>query len=211
MPWEIFRAPVGGRPVDLYTKSGDLPGYAAYAVLVPEYGVGATINAAGAAAYRATALLLDLVAAALVPELEALARRQAQAAYAGRYATVPAANRTADELVLAVDAGPGLKIDRWTSRGLDVFAGLALITGAKNTSDLEARLYPVGDGGRWRMVVETPASGKGVVARTCDSWMKTDQFRYGGLPVDEFDFETDGTRVKAAKALGLRQTFVKKG
>jgi len=223
MPWEIFRVPVpgGGRPVDLYTKSGDIGAYAAYAVLIPEYGVGVTINAAGSAAYRATALLLDLVVDALLPELDRRAREQARATFAGRYRAAPAAapgkgtNATgsgsgADELVLGVDSGPGLRIQKWTSQGKDVFAGLAVLRGAKKASDVEARLYPIGDGGRWRMVMETPEDGKGMVETTCSSWMSLDQFRYAGLPVDEFDFkQTAGGAVQSIEALGLRQVFVR--
>jgi len=213
MPWEIFRIPVAGRVVDVYTKSGDIAVYAAYSVLVPEFGVGVTIHAAGAQAYRATAELLELVVAKLVPELETLAREQAKTGYAGTYTSKAAAfsgtNETAvtDRLVLAVDAGPGLRIQTWTRGGKDVFAGLAVLRGVKNASDVAARLYPVVDG-RWRMVMETPKEGTGMLETTCDSWMKVDQFRYAGLPVDEFHFQMGQNGVESIQALGLRQTFV---
>jgi len=39
------------------------------------------------------------------------------------------------------------------------------------------------------MVMETPKEGTGMLEITCDSWIKVDQFRYTGLPVNKFDFQ----------------------
>ena len=40
--------------------------------------------------------------------------------------------------------------------------------------------------------------------------MKVDQFRYAGLPVDEFNFQMGQKGVESVQALGLRQIFDKK-
>lgn len=48
-PWEIFRLAhltPDGRPIDVYTKSGSMPGWASYVFLVPEYNIGGTIMVA---------------------------------------------------------------------------------------------------------------------------------------------------------------------
>jgi hypothetical protein len=58
MPWEIFRLThltLQPRPIDVYAKSGSLPGYAAYVALVPGYEVGITVNTAGDGSSEAAA------------------------------------------------------------------------------------------------------------------------------------------------------------
>ncbi|KAF1355700.1 beta-lactamase/transpeptidase-like protein [Lizonia empirigonia] len=51
-PWEIYRAALNAernRVIDLYTKSGNLPGYGANLVLIPDFDVGFVVMMAGVA------------------------------------------------------------------------------------------------------------------------------------------------------------------
>ncbi|RSL88065.1 hypothetical protein CEP51_001891 [Fusarium floridanum] len=84
MPWEIYRTKSltpSARPVDVYTKSGDVGVYAAYIALIPEYDVGFTINAAGADAYITSRALLNEMTKIVVQGLDQLARSQAQSSF----------------------------------------------------------------------------------------------------------------------------------
>ena len=209
MPWEIFRSISGSpdhRPIDLYTKSGDFGDWASWSVIIPEYNVAAIINAAGSGADDATVSILDRLIEDLIPVLESEARRQALARFGGRYVS---RNGSKDSLTLAVDDGPGLKIQEWTTTsGESVFGGLALIRNLKNASVVEARAYPVGEGERWRIGIETPE--KGYVETSCLDWRRVDQYRYAGQPLDEIDFVLgkDGA-VVGVDCLGLRSSLVK--
>lgn len=55
-PWGIFRPSrltPHPRPVDHYTKSGDVIRYAAHLLLIPEFGLGVTVRVVGPEAYGA--------------------------------------------------------------------------------------------------------------------------------------------------------------
>lgn len=205
MPWEIYRTTSltpSARPVDVYTKSGDVGVYAAYIALIPEYDVGFTINAAGADAYITSRALLDEVTKIVVQGLDQLARSQAQSRYTGHY------SRNNDSLILAIDDGPGLKIEKWISNGDSVLGAWQQLRAGGGRVD--ARIYPIGKDNRWRVVFEavgnTSASPFG---DACYSWFQVDQFRYQGLPVDEIDFDIEDGRVKGLSVPGLRQTLAK--
>ncbi|KAG7113629.1 Beta-lactamase-like protein like [Verticillium longisporum] len=64
MPWEIYRPSdltPDGRPIEIYSKTGNLPFYAAHIALLPAYGVGLSINTAGEEAFTAVRDLLYIV------------------------------------------------------------------------------------------------------------------------------------------------------
>jgi hypothetical protein len=225
MPWEIFRStapPPWSRPIDLYTKDGDLPapgGYAAHVALIPEYNVGLVITGAGDYAFETVTKLLNLVGGPLILELENMARAQADVVYSGRYIGAKGeSNDTA--LVFHIDDGPGIKISEWTSNGANMLQSLAEITGdGPNANDIDARIYPVGEGERWRLQVESVSSAGSVyngsiTARACMTWSDVDKLRYGMLPVDEFDFKIDPNHngssvVTGVELLGLREHLIK--
>ncbi|KAM0418886.1 hypothetical protein ACHAPT_012151 [Fusarium lateritium] len=206
MPWEIYRTtsltPLP-RPVDVYTKSGNVGVYAAYIALIPEYDVGFTINAAGADAYITSRALLDTLTTVTVQNLDQLARSQAQDRYTGRY------SGKGDSLVLVVDEGPGIKIQQWICNGDSVLEAWQQLRGGDGRVD--ARIYPVGRDNRWRVVFQAVAdkAKASPFGDACDSWFKVDQFRYQGLPVDEIDFTIEASRVKGLSVPGLRQTLAK--
>lgn len=217
MPWEIFRLSnltTDGRPIDMYTKSGDLPGYSAYIVLLPDYKVGATIMVSGEKAYAASVSLLDIVTTTLVPALDKLARDQAKKLYAGRYVKRGdgTANSSNASLSLVIDDGPGIKVEEWTNNGKSILDTVASNHGT-TASKLDARLYPIGSENRWRLASETVDSVDGypsMPSRACKAWFQVDQLRYATLPVDEFDFVMEDRAVVGVRNLGLRAELEKK-
>lgn len=218
MPWEIFRLQnltSDGRTVDVYTKSGDLPGYSAEVLLFPDYGISATILVAGTDAYTPTVALMEIAIAELVSMLDAMSREQARHLYAGTYrGAAGGRNGSLAELELAVDDGPGIVITSWTSGGKSILDTLSAFKGFA-PGDMEARLYPIGEGGRWRMQVETVSSATGkeqrasVLADVCRPWFQVDQMRYAGFAADEFDFDLAGGIVQRVTNSGLRMILAK--
>ena len=215
-PWEIFRVShltPDNRPVDIYTKSGSLPGYASYLVLVPEFNIGGAINVSGDDGDDAAFDVLDVVTTTLVPALDSLARKQA-AKYAGKY-TGPCdgLNCTASaksSLELSVDKGPGLRVVSWSNNGKSVMDVLAANKGAK-TKDIEARLYLV-DGQRWRLAVERKTKQGSTITKpseACNQWFLIDKMRYASLPIDEFDFEVEDGKVVGVSNTGMRSNLTK--
>ncbi|CAI6076744.1 unnamed protein product [Clonostachys chloroleuca] len=192
MPWEIFRLSnltPDSRPIDLYTKSGGIFGYETNMVLIPEFNVGISVLAAGDDASDALMGLLDIVIPATVSSLNQLARQQAKETYA--------------------DDGPGLRITQWTNRGKSMLEFLASREGT-NVMDLDMRLYPVGEGQRWRLVLErTEGANPSVFSDACITWLRVDQMRYAKQPVDEFTFDIKGGAVIGLKNSGLRAKLVK--
>ncbi|RSM05370.1 hypothetical protein CDV31_009608 [Fusarium ambrosium] len=205
MPWEIYRSTSltpSVRPVDVYTKSGDVGVYAAYIALIPEYDAGFTINAAGADAYITSRALLNEMTKIVVQGLDQLARSQAQSRYTGHY------SGNNDSLVLAIDKGPGLKIQKWTSNGDSVLGAWQQLRAGGG--QVEARIYPIGKDDRWRVVFEAVSNtSTSPFGNACYSWFQVDQFRYQGLPVDEIDFVIEDGQVKGLSVPGLRQTLAK--
>ncbi|CAH0035146.1 unnamed protein product [Clonostachys rhizophaga] len=209
MPWEIFRLSnltPDNRPIDLYTKSGGIFGYETNMVLIPEFNVGISVLAAGDDAGDGLMGLLDIVIPATVSSLDQLARQQAKETYAGNYQS---ANGTDAILSLDVDDGPGLKITQWTNRGKSMLEFLASREGT-NVMDLDARLYPVGEGQRWRLALErTERVNPSVFSDACITWLRVDQMRYAKQPVDEFTFDIKGGAIIGLKNSGLRAKLVK--
>lgn len=217
-PWEIFRISSltpDNRPIDIYTKSGSMPGWAAYIFFIPDYNIGGSVNVAGDAADPASLVLLDAIATTVVPVVDALARQQAKAAYAGRYVTpcqgAKCENKSDASLELAIDQGPGIKIKSWVNNGKSIIKAFADRKGAK-PADMDLRLYPIGENNRWRLSIETLKHRPDVITKpseACLNWFSTDSKRWATLPVDEFDFEVKGGRVIGVKNLGLRANLSK--
>lgn len=218
MPWEIFRLQnltSDGRTVDVYAKSGDLPGYSAEVLLFPDFNISATILVAGTDAYTPTVALMEIVIAELVPMMDAMARDQARHLYAGTYkGTAGGRHGSLAALELAMDDGPGLVITSWTSGGKSILDTLSVLKGFA-PGGIQARLYPIGEAGRWRMQVESVSSATGkeqdasVLADMCRPWFQVDQMRYAGYAVDEFDFGIADGVVQRVTNSGLRMILAK--
>lgn len=217
-PWEIFRLShltPDNRPVDIYTKSGSLPGYASYLVLIPEFNIGGAINVSGDDGDDVAFDLLDAVTSVVVPALDSLAKSQAKEIYSGKY-TAPCdglncTNTAKSSLELVVDSGPGLHVASWVNNGKSVLDVLARNKGVK-TIDIEARLYPVNDGNRWRLAVERKHHAGDTIRRpseACSMWFQIDKMRYASLPVDEFVFRLDEGNAIGVTNAGLRANLTK--
>lgn len=208
MPWEITRLTnitPDNRPIDVYAKLGSLPGYSAYIILIPDYDIGASIIASGGGGDPdgVALALFEMIAKIAIPEVDGIMRDQANELYAGRY---EGTNETESTLSLLIDDGPGLKVGEWTNRGKPILEALADERGIA-VEALDARIYPVGEGDRWRLALEEIGSGSVLISGpggACSQWEKVDNLRYAGLPVDEFRFVVDEGAVVGIENPGLR-------
>lgn len=194
---EIYRAVLdakNNRIVDLYTKAGNLPGYAAMLILVPDFDVGITIMMAGEQG-TGEMTIAGVVTDELLPALEEEARAQADAAFAGTYKASNGLNST---VKLTTTPGlPGLSIEEWVSNGTD------LRRSVYGPEDL-LQMFPtnvVSDDGReisWRSTIGSmPDTGSPFEA--CPSWLGIDRPTYGIYSLDHFIFHLD----EDGKAVGL--------
>ncbi|KAI9172555.1 Beta-lactamase-like protein [Paramyrothecium foliicola] len=215
MPWEIIRLSgltPDGRPIDMYSKLGDMPGYSTMMFLLPDYKVGGTIIVSGYDTYSIVTQLTDIVASKLVPALDVLARTQAKI-YEGSYHSHSdgSANTTQGTLELRLDEGPGLKIAKWTNNGKPILHTLGGVRGIE-ADKMDARLYPVDGGNKWRMAIEQvrpDGLNPSLPSSACNSWLFVDMLRYAGKPVDEFDFDLREGVVIGVHNPGLRVTLKK--
>ena len=214
-PWEILRAP-SKRTSWMYTKEGDLGLYGSEVIFLPDYGVGFTVLAAGAHAVSNVRILADLLAATYVPALEAAAKEEANAVYAGTYSNA-ATNST---MTVTTNSDPGLVISEWTFNGSNVLALYTEIAGNASTQHTVAHLYPSGLQSKngsivgWRAVFEVfpKAYDPGAFSENCDTWTGVDFLVYGGIAVDEFifNFNADATEVLSIEPRVLRFPLTKK-
>lgn len=182
-PWEIYRAVLdaqNNRVIDVYTKAGNLPGYASMLALIPDFGVGFTIMLAGE---RGTGemTIAGLITDELLPALEEAARAQADTLFAGVYTARNGLNST---IKLATTPGvPGLSIEEWISNGTDLRRSVY--------GPVESlQMFPtiVSDGGKevsWRSsAISIPDTGSPFDA--CPSWLSIDRPTYGIYSLDHF-------------------------
>jgi hypothetical protein len=123
-PWEIFRVETSRGVVDLYTKSGNIGVYAGLLVLVPDYDFGWVILSAADRSSTANTglhIMTSLIADAFLPAVEAAAKDEAAAAFAGTY---KATNGLNSSISIVTDGFPGLGVQSWISNGTDAFASL---------------------------------------------------------------------------------------
>ncbi|KAF2853573.1 beta-lactamase/transpeptidase-like protein [Plenodomus tracheiphilus IPT5] len=209
--WEILRptdlAVNFSRPIEIWTKAGGVPGYASYAVLVPEYNIALTINLAGGSTiYTAAIELLAIISETLIPYADTLARTQASAKYAGTY-VFKTANVT-NTLTLSANNGPGLSIDTFTVNNVDVLLALAGTTAATSLNNFSARLYPTDPDSlgtaqeNWRLLQDQRDTVKGFAELGCASWNFGDWGRYNGRALDTFVFEVEEGKVRGVELEG---------
>ncbi|KAF2731556.1 beta-lactamase/transpeptidase-like protein [Polyplosphaeria fusca] len=168
----------------LYQAVGVIPGYGAYAVLVPEYDPAISITLAGARSGATVNDLMSLAVEAIVPFADAAARTQANAKYTG---TFSAANSSS--MTIAQDEGPGLAITKWTNDGVDV------------TESEE----------KWRLSFEVVESEKGFADGGCGSWLSADSFRYVQGRADELTFGIKGAKAGSVVVGAWRNELVREG
>ncbi|KAI2627807.1 beta-lactamase/transpeptidase-like protein [Hypoxylon sp. NC1633] len=225
-PWVIRRIALadGSRVSDAYSKAGSIGPYMSLLVLLPDWDVGVSALLAGAWPGNANWDMADAVGAVLVPALEEVARRQADAAYAGTY--VAAAAGLNSSLVLSTDAArPGLGVERWVSNGTDMIPVAVRYTLNYNVTAPAIRIYPTGlespprasDGGTrkiaFKAVVENldvEDHGGDMFSTNCGTWVSQTAAVYADMPLDQFVFTVgeDG-RAVSVEPLALRATLVR--
>lgn len=203
-PWEIYRAVVNAqnnRVIDLYTKGGNLPGYGANLILIPDFEVGIVLMMAGERGTIGTAIA-GLIIDDLLPALDEEARVQADGAFAGTYTASNGLNSTIT--LTTVPGIPGLSIDEWISNGTDLRRSIFY-------QDTEwFQMYPTNvvskDGKQvsWRSTYASlPDTGSPFDA--CPSWFAIDRPNYGVFGLDEYVFHLD----ENGKAWGLEPKALK--
>lgn len=188
-PWEIRRLEIGAskRVVDVYTKSGDLPGYSSLLLLLPDWDLGITLVAAGPTGTPDIAVLSGLIAEHFLPAVEDSARNEANENLAGPYAAV---NST---IVLTTDPLlPGLGVEKWIHNNTDILA----LPKKASIFGPQVRLYPTGlkkvDGETtilgFRAVFTDPKQAPvgGLLSVECFSWAQLDARGWGLIGSDEF-------------------------
>ncbi|KAI0598421.1 beta-lactamase/transpeptidase-like protein [Biscogniauxia sp. FL1348] len=236
-PWGVRRIPVetsgnnSNRVVDAYSKAGSIGAYASLMVLLPDYEVGFAALLAGGWPGNANWDMADAAGAVLVPALEAAARAQAAAAYAGLYSSpVEGLNSS---LALSTEAGrPGLGVDRWLSNGTDMVAVAVRHTLNYDVALPSVRLYPTGletmaasgeDGGGTgtgttrRVAFKALVEDLGVQDRSdrmfstnCGTWVSQTTVVYADMPLDQFVFTLNAEGdVISVEPLALRASLMK--
>ncbi|KAF2137390.1 uncharacterized protein K452DRAFT_208381, partial [Aplosporella prunicola CBS 121167] len=213
-PWEIasMRIPLSdGKAentsttrVDLYTKGGDIIAYSSYLVLEPDRDFGFVVLGAGLpSAGNQIRYLSDLAARTWVSALEAAAREEATAAYAGDFASDDSAMS-----IVVEDGKPGLLVAEWVSHGVDVLAAAG--------AGASVRLYPTGlaRGNKYafRAITEAlPASWLGgPIDTACVSWALGDRAQVASRMIDDFVIELDDEgRAVSVEPRAYRETLLR--
>ncbi|KAK4234246.1 beta-lactamase/transpeptidase-like protein [Achaetomium macrosporum] len=230
-PWGIRRISLpsyganGKRVVDAFNKAGRIGYYSSLLVLLPDYDAGFTVLIAGEdIPGNANFNLADVVGAALVPALEAAAREQAEAKFAGDYVGDAVGGSSSLKLTTQSDR-PGLGIENWVSNGTDMQTIAVVLQGGYAPVNPSIRLYPAGletvrkDGSRkvaFKAVLEDlnlPARdpAQSMFSTDCGTWVSFTGVTYGTQPLDQFVFEVDARgAVVSIENLALRAVMKKR-
>lgn len=212
-PWEIFRVESSRGTVDLYTKSGSLGVYASLLVLVPDYNFGWVILSAAdnsGTANEGVHILTSLIADAFLPAIEAAAKDEATAVFAGTY---KATNGLNSSMSIVTDEFPGLGVKSWITNGTDAFESFLDLNGVTSAQfSVSMRLYPtnlVQTSPRqqaFRAVFELlPTRVDRSVFSVCGSWGGVDGVFYGDIAIDEFLFHFD----EQGRAVSIEPRFLR--
>lgn len=216
-PWEIYRVQSSNRVTDYYTKGGDIGVYSGLLALIPDYNVGFSIFTADGAAADVAAVLSNMVANNFGPALEEAAKMQAVGKYAGSYTASDGSNSS---VTIGMSDTFGLAVESWISEGNDMFADIELTQGiTSSTLQFLARLMPVNlrsvdaeakiTSLPFRAVLgfAGPAPSN-VFSLNCATWTTVDALNYGGLPIDLFVFQANGSgQVTGLSLPALRVTL----
>jgi hypothetical protein len=216
--WEITRSEnitSDGRVVTVYTKSGDLGGYHALVISVPDYDVVMAVLTGGKEV--STMFQRDIIGSKavsiLIPAVEQAGRDEAEM-WQGEYTD----EATNSSFVVSADDGAGLVIEEFRVRDYDVLAAFptygvgALETGGSTEGlpPVDGRLYPAGrtsagpneDGlveTIWRGVFDTSTDEQRAEIDSqlyyprgsCMTWALMDRSFYNRQPLAEFSFLTN--------------------
>jgi hypothetical protein len=120
-PWEIFRTNSillsTSRLVTFVTKSGSVPGYLSYIILLPECDLGITILTTGTSTLLKDSIR-EIITVPLVKAAEDIAQADLTARYTGTY-QAPHLNST---LVISHSATKSLYVESFISNSTDFFA-----------------------------------------------------------------------------------------
>lgn len=193
-PWEILSFG-DDRPIDLYTKSGDIGVYSSVIALSPDHNAGFTILGAGTSTHESLALASDLISATLIPALEHSAKAQARNRFAGTY-TLSSPGNGNSSISIITDDGPGLRVTSWINNGANMLKAFAALNKISDPSQLSIRLYPTGleSPGQISFRAVVPPSmppGIGPFTSSCITWVTVDSQVYGNVGIDEFVFDVD--------------------
>ncbi|KAJ8109047.1 hypothetical protein OPT61_g7739 [Boeremia exigua] len=201
--WEIYRTVVSSehsRVIDLYTKAGNLPGYGANLILIPDFDVGIVIMMAGQRGTMATPIATVIINDVL-PALDEAARVQADAAFAGTYTATNGLNSTIK--VTSTPGVPGLSIEEWISNSTDLRSEIIPETERFQMFPTN-RISKDGKQVSWRTTsLFLPESGSPFDA--CASWVAIDRPNYGLYGLDDFIFHLG----EDGKASGLEPRALK--
>lgn len=203
-PWEIVRIPTE-RNIWMYTKGGHVGSYTSEIILIPEYGIGVTVLAAGVAVSQDVDLLANLFAEIVAPVLENASKEEASATYSGVY-ELAGSNSS---ITIETDLFPGLLVSNFTYNDTDAIELIGDLVGS-GADGIELRLWPTtltthptrGTGlaskTSWRVVVQKlPLVPAGPFLGNCISWLQTAAFTYAGVGLDEMVFELNRNGTKA--------------
>jgi hypothetical protein len=117
-PWEIFRTNsilnTTSRPITFVTKSGSVPGYLSYIILLPEYDLGITILTTGTTTHLKD-IIREKMTNVLVKEVEQIAQDNLATRYAGVYS----AQNLNSTLVISQSPIKNLFMESFISNGTD--------------------------------------------------------------------------------------------
>jgi hypothetical protein len=204
MPWEIFRSdkflPRSAKAVTFVTKSGGLTdynflGYRSIMIMVPDYDLGITILVAG----HGTLIdkIREVVAAELIPAVEAIGQMQLRERYTGTYAST----EINSSLELSHSPASGLHISKFISNGTDVLQVLLpLLIGSDKYDPAAWRMQLVPallfaepkkrSGEMWHALLVSQKQGHGGLWNDfCNN--KIDTARYAGKTLNEIIIWTD--------------------
>lgn len=216
-PWEILRPSrhelnlTFPRTVDIYTKSGGVPGYVSLGILVPEFDLAVSFNAAGNLSTETVQALLGPVLQTLIPYADNMARNQAESEYAGTY-SLPGTNSS---ITFTLDKGPGLSITSFVVNGAPVLAGLAAIQRGGPPKGFSVRVYPSDPDSLgtekefWWMSFDTETQPDTFAENGCAEWFSIDLYRYIGESLDAIHFVRRGGKVVGVELIGWRTTLNK--
>ena len=214
----------------ILSKDGAAYGYHARIALLDEYGLGLAVLSAGDPG--ALGPVLDAAYSVVVPAVDAAAREQAEARYAGVFV----GDGWGNNATLVAD-GQGLRLVGLAKNDRDVLAALGEVwrvtvggflppevsgtSGVYRAYPAEVERESTREGGRrvieedWRFEwgieaggVETELPGRGISDGDCRGWALADWMYYGGQPLDRLVFVRDG---ETGEVGGLKVPFLRTG
>ncbi|KAI1118259.1 beta-lactamase/transpeptidase-like protein [Nemania sp. NC0429] len=214
--WEIFRVRINGHSVDLYTKSGNWGVYNDVLFLIPAYDFGFSIlSASSAAGGRLVSDLPNTIVNTLLPALEAIAREQAGAKFAGRYTSTTAGGNssitvTADDS--AADGFKGLRVTEYVASGVDLLGSVFALFGNVDFRLVPNQLYGAGRVGFSAIYQpQTKTLPKDQFYWPCESWLDVDDYTYASVPLGlmAFDIDRHGDAT-SVRLVAVRETLRRK-